>query len=1322
MRLGLFIILVISEVLANNLVEIVLPNDQWKLIGVPGAFMEGSGSTSILTGGDWYYGVRKGDQNLSGQDDGNYTKLAKDGSTGKYSSSSDLIGFRTRSSNYQSVTVSANLANFSHDDYLPIRHMYIDTDSDGVADTNITYQSDLEGELFYLRTLSKTSVEKNYYGYFNSSYGEKNPATLSPLTGKSSDFTYEIRKIIDMNLTNNPGKDGQSGNIWDYDRDTHQDGLETGKDWIKVYRLDSTESRWESFYSKYSDDANDFTHLTAGSGYWVKLHDDDEKTKKHGFILGDGNISLTTYSPNYHPLSDGNHTSYSSGHSLLKSGWNMLSFPDGYLRHSPTGLVLKLKNPDNGDQFKVSDEVGKEELNITILDIDGDGSITSSEVVRNINNGINGAIEDGNLSKNFNLRALRQNSNIVLFSSKRFRVYDGAGDIFGEVTTIGNSNPFKLDTQTYGAVSDLNSSGVASKYGEFGIVVTINNNGNGNTAGFLTMNIGKIDIGSSSVDIGGKNISAVKSKLQGAGLSNYNYLILDLDVNEKNDSILIVNTSSSFYIKDHTWTKTYRLDDNHSLQNGDPNIYINRDGDNDYVTITLDNGNEATDIATDLNDTLSPNIVTKPVGDYIYITTTNSNYRNFDLKEYGTDDIFTRIVSGNSWAVGAITKVYSIDQLSKGEANKSIYIFDFNGSTLSGGDELNVTIDGTTSYYDIQNNDNAGKVCINLVAKINEASPYVYAECNTTDEGDTNAKITLTGYFNRATLRVYNDDGELDLNISGDGCSEECGDIADSNSSRFWDRNSSGGVVFSNLETLTDDLRYFPLYVPDLPTSDFILPYIRENGYRAKSILTAVDNGSGSISWKYLDLTTDIDDWFSPLYDYSLFSTEMERGYFVQLEQASTSSMSISPNLNIQYYQHYNNDNNSTGLSEAGHVDNFFTGTIGVRVSGDEGSHTRVVASIQNHDYQLVGSGSYYTLEISRDNLPYIAMSDSNITITAYDEVGNMETAQLELNLSSPAKPVFRFMNGKYAFIGTTSSDIRAFNIYDDRIDDRYAVHPDNEHLIINLNPSNDFKTANNADSYYNNTTSKLVPKFSINSIPYNKYDENVTINYDSAIVGTVSKTNHPTYHFMIYNICSASPNFDTNNSGWRVVAVDGDGNAQNSRVSDITFISTWQPIYKNSSVLTISGNSNEKSDNRPALYGSDCNLQSTATQDNGVILIDNNTSDDWNVTIAYDTISTTPISSGIPEERILCLTYGGNDNNFSKIQFDASKYTTQKNSSLTAPKKLLIDINNTLMFATTFDKLYDHSTDSCFDVNETTDHNSTQLDISNGQYIRKGD
>ncbi len=1318
----LILLLIYFNVWGNNLVEVVLPNNQWKLIGVPGAFMEGSGSTSITTGGNWYYGVRKGDQNLSGQDDVNYTKLANGGTTSSYSTSSDLVGFRTRSSNYSSITLSSEIANVSFDSYLPIRKMYIDTDGDGNSDTNISYQSDLEGNLFHLKTLSTTSVEKNYYGYFNSSYGEKNPATLQELTGTSSDYTYKIREIIDMDFTNNPGKDGQSGNIWDYDRDTHRDGLTTGDDWIKIFRLDSTNSVWESFYSQYSDSENDFTKLSSGNGYWVKLYDKNEATKKHGFILGDGNISLTTFSSNYYPLSDGNGTSRFQGHSILSTGWNILSFPDGYIRHSPTGLILKVSNPDNSEQFKISDEVGKEEINVTILDIDGDGTINSSEIVRSINNKIFGAIEDGNLSKNFNVRAFRYENNIVLFSTKKFRVYDGNGDIFGEVTTVGGANPFKLSTQTYGAVTDLDSNGVASKYGEFSLVTTINNDGNGNTAGPLNsgnQNIGKVAINSETpTDISGDDLSAVLSKFNNSGLSNFHYLILDLDSNEKNDSILIVNTSSPFYIKDNTFTKVYRLDDNRSLQSGDPNIYINN-GNDSYTTVTLDNGNTASDIATDLNDALT-DIKTKDSGDYIYMTTVNSNYRNFDLKEYGTDDIFSRIVSSNSLALGSITKVYSLEQLAKGDVNKSIYIFDFNGSSVSGTDELNVTIDGVTSYYDIQANDNAGKICINLATQINSSVSNVFAECNTTTEGDTNAKITLTGYFNRATLRVYNNDGELDLNISGAGCSEECGNIPDSNSSRFWDRNSSGGVTFSDVDTLTDDLRYFPVYSPDLPTSNFILPYIRNNGYKVKSMITAVDNQSGSISWKYLDLTTDVDDWFNQIYDFSLFSTEMERGYFAFLETASNSNMVISSNLDIQYYQHYNNDNTTRGLSQAGHVDNLFKGTLQIKVTGDEGDHTRLVANIQNHDYQLVKNGTYYTLEISRDVLPYIAMSDSNITVTAYDEVGNMKTAQLEFNLSSPAKPVFKFMNGKYAFIGTTSSDLRAFNIYNSSIDDRYATNPNNQNFIKNLNPTNDFKTANNADAYYNNTNSKLVPSFKINSIPYNKSDENVTINYDSAIVGTVQKTNHPTYYFMIYNICADSPNFDTNNTGWRVVALDGDGNSANSRVSDITFINSWHGIYNNGSVLRV--HNNATTDNRPALYDLDCLYNSTASQDNGVVLIDNNSSDDLNITIAYDTISQAPLTSGIPEERILCLTYGGHDNNFSKIQFDSSKYTTTKNSSLTAPKKLLIDINNSLMFATTFDKLYQHSSDSCFDVNETTDHNSTQLDISNGQYIRKGD
>jgi len=1330
MRIAMLFFLAFINSWGNNLIEIVLPNNEWKLIGVPGAFMEGSGSTSISTGGDWYFGVRKGDQNLTGQDDINYTKVVKDGSTGQYNSLNHLVGFRTRSSKYSSVTLSAKLGDFSVDKYLPVRKMYIDSNGDGVADTNISYQSDLEGELFQFQTVSITHEEKNYYGYFNSSYGESNPATLSKLSGTSSNYTYSIREIIDMNLTNNPGKDGQNGDILDYQRNNNRDDLTTGDDWIRVFRLDANNSVWESFYSDIADSSNDFTKLVSGSGYWVKLHDKTESTKKHGFILGDGNLSLTTYSSTYYPLSEGNSTSRFAGHSLLSNGWNMLSFPNGYIRYSGTGLRLKKSGTVNDEnEITVADEVGKEILVIKILDIDHDGSCSTQEIVQSINSKIKGAIEDGNLSKNFNLKAYRDDNNyIILLSDRKFRVYDkksggGTDDVFQNVTTIGNQYPLDLATNSYKDVTDLGTTGVASKYGEYVLIVTVNNDNAGNSAGSLNsanQQIGKAQINSNTaINLADSNaIDDLDDNFQSDSDIDI-ALDIDIDDNGYDDSFILVNTSSPFYIRDHTFTKVYRLDDNHSLQNGDPNIYIDKTGDGTaFTTVTLDEGNDTSDIVIDLDDALSTDIKSKDSGDYIFMTTIDSSYRKFDLKEYGNDDIFTRIVSSNALALGAITKVYSIEQLAKSDVNKSIYIFDFNASDVDANDELNVTVDGVTSFYDIQANDDAGKICINLASQINSSASNVYAECNTTTESDTNAKITLTGYFNSATLRVYNSDGELDLNISGAGCTNQCGNIPDSNSSRFWDRNSSGGVALKDVEALTDDLRYFPIYSPNFPTSDSILPYIRENGYKVKSMLTAIDNGSGSISWKYIDLTVDTDKWFSPLYDYSLFSTEIERGYFALLSKETPANLILTPNLNLNYYQHYNNDNNRTGLSTEGHVDNLFKGTLSATLSGDEGDNSQVVATIQNKDYTMLKSGNRYTLELTRDNFPYIAMDDSNITLTAYDETGNTQTAQLEFNLSSPAKPVFRFFNGKIAFVGTTSSDLSAFNIYNGRIDDRYANHPSNSNRVRNLNSSNDYKTANNYDAYYGNTDRELLGSLPIDGVEYNK--SIVNINYDGSSIGNVTRTGYSTYYFMVYNICADAPDFDTNNSGWEIVAVDGDGDVGNSRVSDITFLNEWYGIYKNASVLRV--HNNDTTDNQPALYDADCLYTSTKSIDNGVVLVDINSSDDLNITIAYDTISTTSVQSVIATERQLCWTYAGHDNTFAKIQFNANKYTTNLNSSLTSPKTLLIDLNNTFMFKTTFDKLYEHSASSCFDVNDSTDHNSTQLDISAGQYILKGE
>jgi hypothetical protein len=1332
--LGFILIIFNLQLIANSLVEIVLPNDQWKLIGVSGAFMEGSGTGEISTGDDWYFATES-DSNGFINNEATTVGLSDDsGTSDAYDSSTDLVRFNAVNSNYQSVTVSFDISDFEIDDYMPIRKMYVDSDSDGTADVNISYQSDLEGEIFHIKTITDTNEESSYYGYFNSSYGETNPFVPTLLTGTSSTYSFEIRDIVDMNLTNNPGKDGQDGDLVDYKQASYQDDFDVN-DYIKIFRLDSVNNRWESFNSKISDSANDFTTLNGGSAYWVWLHDESEDTEKHGFILGDGNISVDTFSSSNSPLSSTLGTSKDSAHTMLDSGWNMLSFPDGNIRYSATGLVMEINDTtQDGNSFKISDEVGKESFDAYIYDIDGDGTVDINEIVRSINNGIAGAIEDGNLSKNFNIRAFAVgDGNVILISDKRFRVYDinssseHAGIIKG-VKTIGGQNPYILSSNNYGSVTNLSSTGVASKYGEYSLIFTVPNDGAGNTAGSLNsanQGLGSIQINDNNgIDISGNNLSQVKSKLVTAGLSNFHYTILDLDGNDENDSILIVNTSSPFYIRDHTFTKVYRLDDNHPLQSGDPDIYFDKSGDDDFTTITLDHGSSTVAIVTDLNDTLNTdfdaNVSNSSDANYTYITTVNSDYRDFDLKEFGTDDIFTRVTSNNPLALGAITKLYSLSDLAKADVNKSIYSveIDSTANPLNNDGDINISIDNIIGGYDVVPGDEAGKICYGLKVVLNSLNANIYAECNTSDSlTDTNdtSLLTVTGYFSKAG--IINNNTQVDLGGNNNNSYDYLED---------WDSASIGGVALNSADSLIDDLTYTPFYSPDFPTSESILPYIRENDYTVNSILTAVDNGSGSVSWKYLDLTTDADDWFSSLYDYDLFSIEKERGYFLNLESSTSASLSLTSTLNLNFYQHYNNDNNVTGLTTAGNVDNFFDGTLTVKLSGDEGDNSQVVATIQNRDYTMFKNGSTYSLELTRTNFPYIAMSDSNITITAYDETGNIETDEVEFNLSSPATPVFKFFNGKIAFIGSTSSDLSAFNIYSGRIDDLYSTSESYGNFASNLTPDNDYKDSTDI-TYYSDDTDELRDSIELDGVEYQYGSTNLTIDsYDADSIGVVSKTNYPTYYFMTYNICADAPDFDTYNEDWRVVAVDGDGDAENSRVSNITFLDDWYSIYKNASILKV-GNGVRDTDNKPALYDSDCLFESNRTIDNGVIL-DFNSTKDLNITIAYDTISTSSVTSGIPTYITFCYDddndNNGNDNNLSKIQFSTNKYVYSINTALGNEKILLIDINNTMLFKTTFDALYDFDqagNTNCFDLNKTdVDDNVTRLNISNGQRIEK--
>ena len=1312
----LILVLLNLYLFSNNLIEVVLPNNKWKLIGVPGAFMENT--IDGITTNSWIWGYESETDNNT--TDGKWTGLIANGTSAEYSATTHLAGISVVNSDYKKVTVSINHNSTSVDITLPRRTVFIDSDNDGTADINITYQSNLEGQQFNIRIIKKDNSQNDYYGYLNSAYGEVNPLSLNLITGTSNTYYFTIRDILDMNLSNNPGKAGQSGEIKDYQKIYHKDNLDSN-DYLLVFRLDSNYSTWESFNSRIADDSNDFTTLVSGSAYWMKLHDDTEDTTKHGLILGDNNISLDTYSDK--SLSSTNKTSRSStvAHKLLAEGWNMLSFPNGVIRHSGTGLMLTKKSPAPNNEFYIKDEVGKESITVKLYDIDHDGSISIQELAQSINLSIGAALNSDSVSDNFNVRAFDYNNSIILLSDRKFRVYEKSSvDIFGEVKTIGNQNPYNFATSSYSAVTDLGDVGVASKYGEFGLVITITNGGDGNVSGVLNsanQDIGKIRINDNDpVSVNPTTHNKVdKIDISSKDSDIASQLILDLDLNDNNDSILLMGTSP-FYIRDNTFVKVYRLDGTPTDEG--VQIYVN-EGDGTLTEVEI---GIASTTATNLT---YDDFKAKNVGNYIYLATTESTKRTFDLKEKGNDDNLTRVISNNDLAFGAVKEVYSVSNLGQSDINKSVFILDFNGSTTQEGDDLNISINGENIDCVVGDDDNAGNICINCAAKINsESSQNVIAECNTTTKTDKNARITLTGYFATATFDMNNTGEELDLNISNVGA------IKDHNCSRFWEKNSTGGVALQDTETLTDDLTYIPIFTPDFPTRDNVLKYIRNNGFVAKKMLTAVNDSAGNISWKYIDLTVNPDNWFDEVYDHSLFSVEQEKGYFVYLEEENESKKITLSNddilFNLSYFQHYNNDKNDVDLAKGGQVDNFFQGTLQVIPDDNEGEKTQVVATIQNKDYKLIQNGSYYTLEINRANLPDIAMIDSEITITAYNEKGTKASQTVDFNLAVPAKPVLQFVSGKHIFIGTTSSGVKSFNIYKGVIPDNdpTPVNKDGSNFIRNLNSSNDYKTATNQNPDYGNTNDEFgATSLTLNGVDYSEdpnSNPNPTINYKNNEIGNVyiKNTSYPKYYFFIYNICADATSFDSNNTTWEVVSIIGDGNSSHSLVSDITFIPDWYPIYKNASILEVNGTTGD-TNNTPALYDSDCVLTSRSGGNNGVVLIDANDTLGDKIEIAYDTISQSSIGSGIPYETYICKDGGKKETDYlAKIQFAENVYVTSENPNLDSPQVVIIEYEHDTthkMYKTTFDDLHEVSTGDCFYLKSSMEIGATGQSIIGG-------
>jgi hypothetical protein len=1276
----------LANINANNLIEIPLIDSKWKYIGVVGGFCEGSTSTQTITSG-WYQGTDNNESNDTLQTV-NSTNTAEE-----YDANTDMIAFRIESNDgtINEARLGVDMTGHTYNATSASRITY--ASFDGVTThLFLKYQSHFEGDTYQVRAKISNGEAVIYTGTFDETATSSSPQKLTAVSSECTDYSgyrLKIMDVLDMNLSNNPGKDGQSGDLTDYTKASNRDAKDNS-DYLKVYRFDSKNTSWEMFDSRNSDAVNDFNTFAPGSSYWAYLYDETDNTNSHGFILGDGNLTSDSYKSTT-ALQQTTSTTSQTDHGLINAKWNMLAFEDNVIRYAPTGLYVTLQNAsmNSGESFVISDGLGIESLTVELLDLNNSGSVTALEVAKHTNTLFAKAKAKGEISDSFNVKAFVSDStHLVFISDAKFRVYDKNGssgttdDIFGTVKTIGNKDPLDLSVNGYTGVSNLGTTGVASKFGEYSLAIKPNNSaGNGTLTGPLANQIGKVYVNGTPIDLGSGSVSGVgdvgTAIVNGSDEIDY-HQVIDTNFDGNADTVVLIDRNERFYVKDHTFTRFFWVDTNNSQINGNT-IYLDDGKGNQYdVTMTAQT---TANIVSTLNTVISNNNLSDDIkavasGNYFAVFTDSLSYQYFDIKDSKTDDILTDMpLSTDALNMGAITNVYSLHDLATADVTKSSISFTINADNTDYDNNISISLqDGNTS--DANTSDvtvtgytyDAGLICTNLATAVNSLGAYVSGICSDqTDQNDTNVTFTMTGYFGYAYAEVESN-GTATLSIGTN------------------DNNITGGAIDSPDEVNTN-LGFYNEWSSDFPTTESPLNFIKNAGYDLKFMMSAKNDSSGNIDWEYLDATQDVDDWFDTNNHSDLFKVNNTRGYWTYVSTSSdtNSTTMTNPSVSTSYFHHFNNETNNSdnamilNISVDRQVTNSIkTGLIQVTLNNVQGTHENVVATINNKKIPLLDTtgNSIYNATFSSQDI-YLSENRHTIKLEYFDELGNHVTdSSLSLDHEPPNTPTAMFIEPRIVILITSSSDTKAFHLYSGNIydTDPAPTNTDGTNYVTKITADNDYVLSGK--------------NFTLNGA---SHATSATTANNGAIYQSSVASPATAVYYLGYNICQET-DFDDNSTGWRVIAVDNDGDPDVSRVSDISYIgnpnndgetaSTFYNFYKGASILASTSSNSYASDSSPRVYGDDCFTCTNQSDDQGVGLTSLNGND---VTIAYEAEAGADLAGSIATFGYIAV----DGTVIAKIQFISGEYVTSQNTGLSKAKAIYVYHGGTdQIYRTTFDAL----------------------------------
>ena len=1272
---------------ASNFTSIRLPANSWKFIGVSGGFTEsiyGVGSDDINTS--------KFDKNVTERIDDNVSSIVYADDNNNTIVSFRVIDYSSaREFNYANMYVSSEGHTYDGTATHPVMYVYVDNgDGNTTPDIRIQYQSDYEGEEFYIQLNHDI-----YRGTFDISAVYTNPQKLEAVyIQNSSDVKEEnlsIEYVFDRNLKNNSGY--YTGNRNSYLHARNHDTIYSG-DKLEIYHYNPARKSWDSYiYKDGKVFVADFDKFEKGKGYWI-LFTPEDNTNDAGLIFGDGNISMSDYD-----ISE-----------LVPDDWNMLSFNNGYMfDNSVTGMIVEMNmNSNSNVDISIADEEGRDVLRFQsgykISGSDEDAEHALHLVIQQLNKKLYYGRAFGTLSNDFKIIAYEMNDSthkMVLLGNQKFRIADNGadsasgGDDSSIVTATSlTGKPLYIPSLGRNMVlgADINNTYVESLYGEHVLAFEVPGGYDVYDTNTVLGNLGKIYI-----SIGDANKSVVSAEIGNTitkfaeniekAHSTLKALPIDVDMNGTFDTLLIANSKYDFSIQDGIFYKRYRVNRNASTG---ANLVVRNSKGGIYETFHLSSSQiTGEDIAKVINDN-SKYFEANGTNDYLAIATNDINYKDFYLEQSDSNVSRLELITDPETNTtitsdGVIKKVYSIDNLANslvavdGSVTIQLYLRGDNW-----GDGKQITRDNIMEYF-----------LETLTGEIVHLSFGFMDECNLTKEIQKhplyqdefvssyglNVSLAWQNYDVNVCLSVYDgnqtqDDDEFYKSLASfaEGMYKYFYEINSSLIPNFFVVHDNRSFTIAGAFTLVDfkpqqdhyletapkdvgtikmqdvvvsvsKMSHIPYSIGDLQnnrlysggiTRDFDNPVVslqRLTGYKAKKILTtSEDADGGSFSWKFIDLTKDYSDWFNPVDSYNLFTFNKTKGYWVYLDD-----------IDQNYFGNFQAGTDSPNLSV-----NIVYNHSFVNWTGD-------INSSSNFTTKNYISSMMIAVDVS--DIPDISVIDRVVA----DFLG------------------YKFRLERYGNLYTTSGD-EILDLGDSPTIDLNVTLFTRDHfsavlskVIENTPPTRPTITVTNGDlSSVEINTSNNGVAFAV----YSGYVDSVGTNLVQSGISVVSSKAR-------IDLCSLAQDFNSNLGAYRFVA-STNSNMSYGLVSDIGYIdeynSTFYPIYKNGSILSVNG---DEVDSISTDYNSSCGKVGDASSDYGVKLTGEAGK---SVKVAFKAKNTNFEAVSVNDIKTVELKVDGVK--VGTIQFDGYTYSSSNDI-------LLMEYNNRI-YKTDFGILTNLDTNSC--------------------------